>query len=93
MCDGPTWILTLNKLAVSSCSTCQSVRSNPPPVQIHPRTFPARPCSRTHVDFAGPISGCTYLVVVDAYTKFPEVVKMSTTSAKSTVTTLRDIFS
>ena len=81
------------ELTVSSCSTCQSMRSNPSPVQIHPWTFPARPWSRIHVDFAGPISGCTYLVVVDAYSKFPEVVKMSTTSAKSTVTTLLDIFS
>ena len=81
------------ELTVSSCSTCQSMRSNPSPVQIHPWTFPARPWSRIHVDFAGPISGCTYLVVVDAYSKFPEVVKMSTTSAKATVTTLRDIFS
>lgn len=81
------------ELTVSSCSTCQSMRSDPSPVQIHPWTFPARPWSRIHVDFAGPISGCTYLVVVDAYSKFPEVVKMSTTSAKVTVTTLRDIFS
>ena len=69
------------------------MRSNPPSVQIHPWTFLARACFRIHVDFAGPVSGCTYLVVVDAYTKFLEVVKMSTTSVKSTVTSLRDIFS
>ena len=81
------------ELTVLSCSTCQSMRSDASPVQIHPWTFPARPWSRIHVDFAGPTLGCTYLVVVDAYSKFPEVVKMSTTSAKATVTTLRDIFS
>ena len=92
MCGGPTWILTL-VLTVSSCNTCQSMRSDPSPPQIHPWTFPARPWSRIHVGFAGPISGCTYLVVVDAYSKFPEAVKMSTTSAKATVTTLHDIFS
>ena len=84
------------ELTVSSCSTHQSMRSDPSPVQIqiqiHPWTFPAQPVS-IHVDFAGPMSGCTYLVVVDAYSNFPEVVKMSTTSAKATVTTLRDIFS
>ena len=81
------------ELTVLSCSTCQSMRSDPSQVQIHLWTFPARPWSRIHEDFAGPISGCTYLVVVDAYSKFPEIVKMSTTSAKATVTTLRDIFS
>ena len=80
------------ELTVSECSTCQSMRSNPSSVQIHPWTFPSRPWARIHVDFAGSISGFTYLVVVDAYSKFPEVVKMSTTSAKATVTTLRDIF-
>ena len=82
-----------NMDSVSSCSTCQSMRSNPSPVKIHPWTFPGRPWSRIHVDFAGPISSCMYLVVIDAYSKFPEVVKMSITSAKATVTTLRDIFS
>ena len=34
-----------------------------------------------HVDFAGPISGCMYMVVVDAYSKFPGVVKMANTTA------------
>ena len=82
-----------NMDSVSSCSTCQSMRSNPSPVKIHPWTFPGRPWSRIHVDFAASISSCMYLVVIDAYSKFPEVVKMSTTSAKATVTTLRDIFS
>ena len=78
---------------VSSCSTCQSMRSAPPTAQIHPWIFPARPWSRIHVDFAGPISGCMYMVVVDAYSKFPEVVKMTNTTAQTTITALRDIFS
>ena len=33
------------------------------------------------------------VVVVDAYSKFPEVVKMTTTTAGTTITALRDIFS
>ena len=33
------------------------------------------------------------MVLVDAYIKFPEVVKMTNTTAKATVNTLRDIFS
>ena len=32
------------EFTVSACSTCQSMRSDPSPVQIHPWTFPARPC-------------------------------------------------
>ena len=78
---------------VSSCSTCQSMSSDPATVQIHPSPFPARRWSRIHVDYAGPISGCTHLVVVDAYSKYPEVIRMINTSARSTVTALGDIFS
>ena len=78
---------------VSYCNTCQSMRSASPTAQIHPWIFPARPWSRIHVDFAGPISGCMYMVVVDAYSKFPEVVKMTNTTAQTTITALRDIFS
>ena len=79
--------------AISSCNTCQSMRSAPPTAQIHPWIFPNRPWSRVHVDFAGPIGGNTYLVIVDAYSKYPEVVKMVNTTGKTTVTVLRDIFS
>ena len=78
---------------VSSCNTCQSMRSAPPTAQIHPWIFPARPWSRIHVDFAGPISCSMYMVVVDAYSKFPEVIKMTNTTAQTTITALRDIFS
>ena len=68
------WWLNLDshiENTVSLCSTCQSMRSHPRTVQIHPWTFPAWPWSRIHVDLAGPISACTYLVVVDAYSKYP----------------------
>ena len=78
---------------VSLCNTCQSLRSAPPTVQIHPWIFPARPWARIHEDFAGPIGGCTYLIVVDAYSKYPEVVKMPSTTSLATITALRDIFS
>ena len=81
------------ELTVSSCSTCQFMGSDPSPVKLYPCTFLVRLWSCIHVDFAGPISCCTYLLLVDAYSKFPEVVKMCTTSAKATVTSLCDIFS
>mgnify|MGYP001800523948 CR=1 FL=1 len=45
------------------------------------------------MDFAGPIGGNTYLVIVDAYSKYPEVVKMVNTTGKTTVAVLRGIFS
>ena len=78
--------------AVSSCNTCQFMRSAPPTAQINPWIFPTRPWSRVHVDFAAPIDGNTYLVIVDAYSKYPDVVKMVNTTGKTTVAVLRGIF-
>ena len=77
---------------VSTCLVCQKIRSEPVQAPVHPWTFPSKPWSRIHIDFPGPISGTTYLVVVDAYS-FPEVVKMTSTTSTATANALRDIFS
>ena len=78
---------------VSCCNTCQSTRSALPTAQIYPWIFPARPWSHIHVDFAGPFSGCRYMFVVDAFSKFPEAVKITNTTAHATITEWRYIFS
>jgi transposase InsO family protein len=78
---------------VSSCEVCQALRADPPKAQVHPWMFPEKPWSRLHVDYAGPIGGFMYLVLVDAYSKFPEVVKMKSTTSTSTINVLRSIFS
>jgi transposase InsO family protein len=77
---------------VSSCHVCQAVRAEPKAAQVHPWTFPSKPWSRIHIDFAGPVAGRTYLVVVDAYSKFPEVLKMTTTTSASTINALSELY-
>jgi transposase InsO family protein len=45
---------------------------------------------RIHSDFAGPCSdGSTYLIIVDSYSKWPEVFKMPNMSAAATVICMR----
>ena len=78
---------------VSLCKVCQSMRSNPPSAPFHHWTFPSQPWSRLHVDFAGPVAGRMYLVLVDAYSKYPEVVKMNTTTSSATISVLHEVFS
>ncbi|CAB4033870.1 Transposon Tf2-9 poly, partial [Paramuricea clavata] len=78
---------------VSTCPVCQKMRSEPAKAPVHPWIFPSQPWSRIHIDFAGRIAGKMYLVVIDAYSKFPEVVKMTTTTATTAINALRDIFS
>ena len=53
---------------------------------------PSEPWSRLHIDYAGPFLGKYWLVVIDAYTKWLEVVPMFATNTMSTIKVLRDIF-
>ena len=57
-----------------------------------PWIWPSRPWQRVHVDFAGPFKGRMFLILVDAHSKWPEVVEMSSTSAAKTIEVLRQIF-
>ena len=55
--------------------------------------FPSATCTRVHIDFLGPVNGHMYFVVVDAYSKVPEVVNMKSITSSSTIRALRKIFS
>ncbi|CAH8561864.1 unnamed protein product [Schistosoma margrebowiei] len=54
---------------------------------------PEYPWSRIHVDFAGPINGITYLVVVDAFSKWPEIVPVMPPTTTQTIKLLTEMFS
>ena len=71
---------------------CQSVRNSPPVAPLHPWCWPTRPWQRIHVDFAGPLLGRSYLIVVDVYSKWPEVVEMRSTTTSATIRELRRMF-
>ena len=76
---------------IKHCTTCQSDADNPRRAScLWP--IPDRPWQRLHVDFAGPFKGKMFLVVVDAFSKWPEVVVMQCTTAENTVEKLRTIF-
>ena len=69
---------------VKECSNCQSTLKDPPPVPLHPWFWPEKPWSRVHIDYAGPMEGKMYLLMVDAHSRWMEV--HSDTSARSTAT-------
>ena len=45
-----------------------------------------------HIDFAGPMENLTFLVIVDAHSKWIEVVKMNSTTATATIRERRTVF-
>ena len=76
-----------------SCSDCHAVKKAPPTAPLHPWEWPSRVFQRVHVDFAGPFQGAMFLVAVDAYSKWPHVVMMQTTTVSKMIDVLRQMFS
>ena len=47
---------------------------------------------RVHVDFAGPYLGSMFMIIVDAHSKWLEVVKMALTTTEKTLDMLWNMF-
>jgi len=78
---------------IRACVDCQSVRNTASPAPLHPWLWPLKPWRRIHVDFAGPFLNRMYLLAVDAHSKWPEIIEMSSTTATKTIEELRRLFS
>jgi transposase InsO family protein len=77
---------------VAACSACQKGRAAEPEVPLFSWSVPSEPWSRIHLDFAGPFEGFMWLIAVDAYTKWLDVIKMKSTTATATCNKLRELF-
>ena len=77
---------------VRCCDVCLSTRNAPPHAQLHPWEWPRVPWHRVHADFAGPIDGIYFLVIVDAHSKWPEIFATNSVSSAVTIKALRTCF-
>ena len=77
---------------IRDCQMCQENRSNPAKAPLHPWEWPSRPWTRLHIDHAGPFLGKTYLVVVDAHSKWIDVSIVNSTSSECTIKQLLKLF-
>ncbi len=90
------WWCTLDQdieQTVRDCHECQTNRCKFPLKVSNPWAWPTRPWQRIHVDFAGPMEGMSYLIVVDAKSKWMEIIPMSSTTTTATLRALRFHFS
>ena len=78
---------------VKSCPDCAAVKQMPAKAPLHPWSWPTKPWERIHLDFAGPFMGKSLLIIVDAYSKWSEVIEMSSTTTAKMITVLRQVFS
>lgn len=75
-----------------SCRSCALIRREEKPLKVHPWEFPKFPWQRLHLDYAGPFMNKYFLIVVDAHTKYLEVVPTDSMTSKVTINCLREIF-
>lgn len=77
---------------VRRCSICASTARSSPHHQPQPWPRADDPWKRIHLDYAGPLEGVYYLVVVDSYSKWPEIFQTKQTTAAVTVRFLQETF-
>uniref|UniRef100_A0A5S6R6A2 RNA-directed DNA polymerase n=1 Tax=Trichuris muris TaxID=70415 RepID=A0A5S6R6A2_TRIMR len=78
---------------VRRCPQCALTAKLPLKHTLCPWPIPTKPWSRLHVDYAGPFQGHYFLVVVDALTKWPEILMTNTVTTTSTLVMLTELFS
>ena len=80
------------EVTVRNCSNCQQVKSVPAVSPLTPWSWPARPWTRVHIDYAEH-GKQHFLIVVDAHSHWPEIFSMQSTTSEATITVMRDLFS
>jgi hypothetical protein len=91
------WFPHLDKLVetrVASCLGCQATTYTPTRDPLQPTKLPAQPWQIVDMDFWGPLpSGEYLLVMIDEYSRYPEVEFVSGTSARVVVPHIDRVFS
>ena len=77
---------------VKNCHQCQQNQKSAPAVPMRSWEWPSQPWSRILIDYAGPLQGKMFLVVVDAYSKWIEVSIVNSATSISAIQKQRAMF-
>jgi hypothetical protein len=80
------------EMASRRCNSCGENQNKPSKPPVHPWMLPEKPWSRVHLDHAINFMGTNWLVVTDAYSKYPCIHPTSSTSTKATIDLLEEDF-
>ncbi|XP_058980999.1 uncharacterized protein K02A2.6-like [Musca domestica] len=78
--------------AVADCYECQIGRPDVKKEPVHCWLPPKKVFERVHVDYAGPFLGKYFFVLVDAFSKWPEVRIVRDITTETTIEVCRSIF-
>ncbi|GBN22730.1 hypothetical protein AVEN_68062-1 [Araneus ventricosus] len=74
------------------CEPCQQTTHAPPRAPVHPREVTTKPWSRVYIDFAGTFQGQMFFLLVDSFSKWLEVKRLSSVTSSATIKVTREIF-
>ena len=87
------WWPNINaQLKELACSGYQKNQNMPAKAPLHPWEWATAPWQRIHIGVAGPFQDAMFLVVVDAHSKWPEVIPASSSTSSPTIKVLCDVF-
>ena len=76
---------------VRQCTECQ-LNQPTPAAPLQPWQWPTRPWKRLHLDYAGPVKGKMYLIIIDAHSKWIEAVCTPSATSAAVIEELRVLF-
>ncbi|KAK2575255.1 hypothetical protein KPH14_000859 [Odynerus spinipes] len=79
-------------MLVRNCRNCTLVQKEPPKVEVQKWEEAERVFQRVHIDFAGPFKGHYFFVLVDAFSKWPEVFITKNTTSDTVIQKCRQTF-
>lgn len=77
---------------VKSCRTCRLQQNEPEKAPLHHWEHPNGPWQRLHIDFAGPVHGHQLLIIVDAFSKWTEIIPTKSTTSSWCIQKLKELF-
>ncbi|XP_063447145.1 uncharacterized protein K02A2.6-like [Mytilus trossulus] len=93
------WTPSYNHNRSQAADSCQENRKLPAEAPLHPWEYPSHPWeypshpwSRIHIDFAGPFINKSFLIMVDAYSKWIDIHVMNSTTSEATIAKLQQTF-
>ena len=79
--------------ALAECLSCTATSRPDPPPPLQPPSLPPAVWHTLNIDFLGPFPNQKYLlVVIDQYSRYPEVEIISSTTAQQTINSLTKVF-
>jgi transposase InsO family protein len=76
---------------VRLCGPYETAAKQPLKATLHSWPPATKPWERIHIDFAALLLGRHFFIAVDVYSKYPDVISLSSTTSRQTVAILRKL--